>query len=410
MPPGHGKTELCRHAVARTVGRRPDLKNVYATYSADFAREHSRAIRRYTEEIGVEFDKTANRQEAWHTTSGGGLYAVGVGGPLTGRRCTGIGVVDDPFKDPQEANSPAIREHRWKWFAQVLMTRLLGNASVLVVHTRWHVDDLIGRLERMGSWEIINIPAFSYDENGERRALMPHLPPPPGQEPIPDSGFPLSILDERKDDLGAIGFAALYMGQPRPEGGRLFEGGAECLLADIPTVGQVAIGVDLAYTKRTYADFSTAVVLRRAEGKTYVERVIRVQEHADTFVNRLQALSAEFPTAPLVWHGSQQESGAAMAIKALGLANLKPTPAKVGKLERALGVAASWRRGEIYVPKDASWVRPFLAEIENFTGVGDRHDDQVDALASAFSALPKAGKRPPSTRGRRATAALRSSY
>ena len=203
------------------------------------------------------------------------------------------------------------------------------------------------------------------------------------------------LLEEQRD--AAKGFAALMMGQPVPEGGAVFELGATCTMADVPTDGVTSIGVDLAYTAKTSADSSVAVVVRRTrDGDVYVLDVLRRQVRADEFVRILKALAAQHPGAPMTWHGSTTERGAADIIAAQGIP-LRGVLATADKLVRAQEAARMWNAHlnggrTIYTPRDASWSAAFLDEVQSFTGVGDAHDDQVDALASAIFGLPAQGK------------------
>ena len=380
MPPQFGKSTTVLHWLARLVGRYPHLSHAYCTYSASLSLRQSRTCRRIAVEAGVELDRTATKLEEWLTTDGGGVAWTSIGGPLTGKPISGIGLVDDPFKDRREAESQAVRESTWDWYTDTFLSRLHPQASQFIINTRWHVDDLAGRLiaSEPDAWRVVNLTAIT--DEGE--SLWPE-------------GRPLDFLLQRRKAVGEYGWWSMYMGQPRPKGGALFELATTCKLADVPTEGRVSIGVDLAYTKKTSADYSTAVVLRRtSEGKAYVVHVLREQERASEFVRRLQKLSAQHPGAPMVWHGSTTERGGADAIRDLGLSQLRPKLATADKFVRAQEVAAAWNAGDVIVPFDAPWSRDFLDEVQAFTGVGDRHDDQIDALASAFDGLPKGTGKP----------------
>jgi len=377
VPPQHGKSTAVLHWLARLIGRYPWLRHAYCTYSASLSTRQSRACRRISVEAGVTLDPSAQRLEEWLTPQEGGISWTSIGGPLTGKPIDGIGIIDDPFKDRREAESQAIRETTWDWYTDTFLSRIHPGASQFVVATRWHVDDLSGRLAKQGGWTVVNLPAI--DEEGA--ALWPE-------------GRPIDWLLERKSIVGEYGWWSMYMGQPRPKGGALFDIATTCKLSDVPRTGRVSIGVDLAYTKKTSADYSTAVVLRECGGKVYVTHVLREQVMASDFVERLQRLGNQNPGAPMVWHGSTTERGGADAIRSLGLPQLRAKLATADKFVRSQEVAAAWNRGDVIVPHDAPWSRDFLDELQAFTGVGDRHDDQVDALASAFDGLPKGSGKP----------------
>jgi cell division topological specificity factor MinE len=359
-------------------------------YLPQLQEEILKVVRRYVQEsLAIPASGDANRLDEWLTQYGGGLYATSVGGGLTGKGIDGVAVVDDPIKNREEAESPRIREKIASWFGDVVMTRLERNASVIVIMTRWHPGDLIGELSGTGDWETINIPALRTDADGVERALLPAYP-----DGAP--AYPVARLHELRRQLGDYSFASLYQGMPRPRGGTVFGEATTCALADVPSQGRDFIGVDLAYTARTHADWSTAVVLRTQRYKDdegarrtrcWVVDVLRRQERASDFVRRLQHLERAHPGAPMVWHGSTTERGGADAIRELGLPQLRPMLATGDKFVRSQPVAAAWNAGDVWVPRDAPWSTAFLDEVQSFTGVGDRTDDQVDALASAFSSV-----------------------
>jgi hypothetical protein len=147
VPPRHAKTETVLHGIAWLLRRHPDWPVAYVSYAADIARSKSRQARDYAARAGVTLRDDSAALHEWRTPAGGGLLATGVGGPLTGHGVRLL-IVDDPFKNRSEADSPTVRETVHGWFTSTAMTRVEPGGSVLVVHTRWHPDDLIGRLLR----------------------------------------------------------------------------------------------------------------------------------------------------------------------------------------------------------------------------------------------------------------------
>lgn len=385
VPPRHWKSQTTLCGLARHIARHPDRRNVYATYGEDLSRTGSRTCRRYVRDsMRIELSAENNRLDDWATIHGGGLYATGIGGALTGKGIDGVAIVDDPVKNREEAESPKSRARILAWFGDVLMTRLERNAAVIVIMTRWHPDDLVGTLAKRGGWEMINIPAIR-NVNGRDVALLPKYPDG-------SPAYPIKRLREIERELGAYSFAALYQGAPRPKGGAVFDPPTTCGKAHVPKVGSYSIGIDLAYTTQTYSDYSTAVTLMRAnmplDSRTYVVDVSRLQVRPEQMINHIQALKKRYPGAPVTLHGNAQEVGAAKALTALGL-EIRAKKATSDKYVRAQDVAAAWNSGKIVVPHDAHWSSAFINEVTGFTGVGDTYDDQVDALVSAYSSIGK---------------------
>ena len=154
LPPRHGKTKLASHLFAAWfIGRNPEKSLICATYSEKFAWDHGRAVRDLIENPlfrqvfpDVRLKSGSASMDRLETEDGGVLFFLGRGSGATGRGADVI-LLDDPTKDRKEADSPTIREQLWSWYTQVLQTRLMTKAgAIVIIQTRWHEDDLIGRL------------------------------------------------------------------------------------------------------------------------------------------------------------------------------------------------------------------------------------------------------------------------
>ena len=321
----------------------------------------------------MPIDPSANRLEEWLTPAGGGLVATGVGGPLTGKPISGVGIIDDPVKNREEAESARARETTWDWYTDTFLSRLHPQASRVIIMTRWNVDDLIGRvLDREEGWIVVNLPAIT----------------PEGESLWPE-GRPLGFLEERRRNVGEYGWASMYMQEPRPRGGALFEQPRTCLLSDVPTTGRFSTGIDLAYSAKTRADYTAAVTLVEHGNDIYVAHVERYQLSPVERDARLHALTNRFPGVRMTWHASGTEAlevGERLSREGLPLDTVKAT---ADKFVRAQPLSAVWNKPQsrIIVPRDASWSNEFLDELTSFSGVGDKNDDMVDAAVSAHAGL-----------------------
>jgi predicted phage terminase large subunit-like protein len=369
-------SESVRHALAWHILHDPRKMHAYVTYAAGFSRFGSRKVRTICQDAGVRFvDGKPGALNQWLTKEGGGLIAEGVNGQLTGKGVDGLFIIDDPIKNRVEAESPILRERIWDFFTDAAFTRLEKNASVIVIMTRWHPDDLAGRLIKSG-WGYLNLQARSADG-----PLWPEM-------------FDNEKLEEIKAQVGEYTWSSLYMGMPTPRGGQLFR---DVLTYD-PNLTVVrsgtwrlAIGIDLAYTAKTKSDYSVAVVLATVEdGRCFVLDVVREQMEAPAFCEKLKELKRKY-AAPMRWYASGTESGSAQFLKAQGLP-IEVLPPLGDKFVRAQSVSAAWNAGRVLIPKAAPWAGSFVDEVLGFTGVRDAHDDQVDALASAYDLLYPAVK------------------
>lgn len=407
MPPRHAKSETIYSGLAWWMSAVPADTHAYLTYSVQQARSQSRKIRRRAVGGGVALDAEMANLDEWRTTSGGGLFASGVDGALTGKGISGIAVIDDPFKNRQEADSSVLREAVWDWFTSVVMTRL-EDASVMVVHTRWHEDDLIGRLAKEAGWTVINLPALAEADDPLGRA--------PGEPLWPEVRKLAFLLEQRA--LDAFNFDALFQGRPRPRGATVFKDATYYDPETFDLTGwRLIIYADPAASKRTTANHSAILALAvkgyglGMEGR--VADVYRKQETIPQFVRDLMAFQAR--------HGhtvANVESVAGFKAVAQVLRDIDPevlvkevTPLG-DKFQRAQPAASAWNGDpgdpgdagdptanpprpprpprppvapRLLVPLRAPWLKGFLAEVKAFTGVNDAADDQVDCLSGAWN-------------------------
>jgi predicted phage terminase large subunit-like protein len=391
VPPRHAKTETLMHAIARLIARRPEWTIGYVTYEAGVAQSKSRKMRDLAHAIGIELRGDAQRLSEWRTPKGGGLLATGVGGPLTSHGLDFL-VVDDPFKNREEAESPLIRQRIHEWFTSTALTRLEPDGSALVNMTRWHDDDLIGRLERDVEvlWNVINLPALSAKG-----------------EPLWPERWTAEALDERRRLVGPYDWASLYQGEPRPRGGRLFHDPARYEFPDF-TGARLAIACDPAASEKTSADHSAAVVVaargRGIDQVVDVLEVYRAQIEVPRLVQELHRLQRRWK-APVFVESAGGFKAVAQALRAIDpKLRVVEVPPLGDKFTRAQPVAAAWNDGRVRLPVRATWLDAFLGEVQQFTGVRDREDDQVDALAHAFNAVNQ--RAPALVRGARAVGGL----
>jgi predicted phage terminase large subunit-like protein len=360
----------------------------YSSYSHEQATSKSRVTRDLAEMAGVQLNTDMANLSEWRTMDGGGLLSGGAGSGLTGKGVSGLMVVDDPIKDRVEANSKTIRDQRWDWFKDVVMTRLEG-ASVIVIHTRWHPDDMIGRISRdMPEFEIVNLPALAEEDDPLGREFGAALWP---------SQYDADYLGKLRKTVGAFTFDSLYQGRPRPRGAMVF-GMAHYYdpkLVDF-TGCKVGIGADPAASEKTSADYSAAIAGRftgsEEDRKLYITEVYRQQVQVPQFVSDLRAMQSRNDDCSAAVEGAGIGKPVISVLRAVDRhIRIHESPTKGDKFQRAQGVAAAWNDGRVLVPltpfgeEPPPWLKDFLDEVAEFTGVNDEHDDQVDGLAHLWN-------------------------
>lgn len=231
MPPRHGKTELVTKSfIPWYLGRNPHNSVIAATYSDMFAGDLGREIRsnilhpaftQVFDQMSLKSDSKASNRMM--NDKGGSIFTVGRNSAITGRGGHLI-ILDDPIKNRLEADSKTVREGLWTWFTQVLMTRLMTDTSaILIVQTRWHEDDLIGRLtdsynpnydpREAAKWHILDLPALAEKKDPLKRK--------PGEALWPER-FGVEYLESIRN-TDPRGFSALYQGKPSADTGAFFD-------------------------------------------------------------------------------------------------------------------------------------------------------------------------------------------
>lgn len=248
MPPQEGKSTLLQWLIVWMLCDNPDRRIVNISFAQTLARRTGREVRnmlRTHPELSLPLDKSHQDATDWGIAGRkGGLYSVGVGGALTGRPADVL-VVDDPLKGREQADSEAVRENLHEWWTSVARTRLAPGAPAMIIQTRWHEDDLAGRMIEQG-WPLVNIPALADGETEDA------LERPAGEWMISARGRTTKDWEQVRADVGERDFAALYQGRPSPLEGGIFQYAwfdAHRISEDKrPAFEMVAVGVDPADT------------------------------------------------------------------------------------------------------------------------------------------------------------------
>lgn len=397
LPPRHGKSELISvYTPAWYLGMHPDRRVILASYEADFAAQWGRRARSLLSEFGglfpepVAVSPDSSSASRWdidkHT---GGMQTTGIGGPLTGKGAH-LAIIDDPIKNSEEASSETVREKQWEWFKSTFYTRLEPGGAILLIMTRWNEGDLAGKIktdmESLGGekWEIVSLPAIAEGDDvlGRERgeALWPER-------------YPIARLLEIKRTLGSYWFAGLYQQRPAPLEGGMFKRHWFKMVEDWPRQSYQIRYWDLAATSGKKSDWTCGLLMAEVNGQFWLVDMQRIRENP-AGVERL-IRSTAVGDGPDVAIQIEQEPGssglntidhyARYVLKGFIFKGDKVTG---DKAERARAISAAAEAGNVFIVR-GEWNEAFFNEVMVFPN--GEHDDQVDVLSGAHSALTIGG-------------------
>lgn len=391
-PPRHGKSlSTARLFPAWVLGRLPDLRVILASYGAQLSEKHSRYVRNLIASPvyrrvfpSVRLSADSKAVDAWDLAAPheGGLHAVGKGGALTGFGGHLI-ITDDLTKSRAEAESELQREADWDWFTDDLLTRQEPHAAHIAIGTRYHLDDVLGRilLNDGDAYTVLRLPALAEGDDllGRREG-----------EALWAERFPASVIERQRAIMGEYSFAALYQQKPVPMSGGLFKRDQLTLIDHVPAdlVGAVRFW-DTAMSSKTTADYTVGVLLGMTErGRYVVLDVSRFRkewgEVQPEIVRVAQNDGAQIPI------GIEEVAYMSRAVQELlidgrmhrySVTGVKPDK---DKLTRARAFEARVNAGLVDVYRGA-WSGSYIDELCSFPFAA--HDDQVDATTGAYLML-----------------------
>ena len=392
MPPRHGKSTLASVAFpAWHLGRHPDHEFISCSYSGSLAMSFSRKVRQLLREPVYKnvfeksrLDKDSQSVESWQTTQGGGYVAAGVGGGITGKGANVL-VIDDPVKNREDAESDNNREATWDWYTSTAYTRLSPGGGILVILTRWHDDDLAGRLLKQAEdgadqWEVIRYPAIAeIDENFRKQG-----------ESLHPERYNVDALEQIRKAIGPRDWSALYQQNPVSDEGDYFSRDMiryyEYDEIDTAELNYYCAW-DLAIGQRDRNDYSVGIVVGideydhlyvvdvvrgKYDGFELVEQILDLYETWRPGIVGIERGHIEMALGPFLQKRTRER----------GLSEAYFKDLKVGRRDkeaRARAIQGRMQQGMVYFPKDAVWTGTMVAELLRFPN--GAHDDQVDALA-----------------------------
>lgn len=401
-PPRHGKSRLATIATPIwSLENFPEKDIILSTYGADLSTDFGREVRDIFRRNETHLDERIRADVKsvgrFMTTKGGGMLNVGLGGAITGKGAD-LFIIDDYIKTMEEALSQSKRDKDWEWFTGTAYHRLEPGGTMIIIATRWHSDDLIGRIikefgttDEGGDWDLVKFKAISDGDPDDPTGRGPN-------EALFEERFSLKDLEDRKKVLGTLFFNALYQQEPDDEEGKLTDRDwIEIIdhgdLDDDPRniVYYRVWDIGGGKGKETDPTVGSLIMFNTKTRETTILDVYRERKSPSVTENNIKKRGRDdgVDTKVIV----EQEPGASGKVMVNHIdVNVLPdhkviaSPATTSKVVRAQPFLAACEEGKVRLLK-GKWNDAWLDEFEEFPFAAN--DDQVDTASMGYNEVFK---------------------
>ena len=381
-PPQHGKSMTVTETLPSWyLINNPTKRVIEISYSEDFAqlfgRRNKAKLNEFGGKFGVELATSPNSSTEFETTQGGSMISRGVMSGVTGRPCD-LMIIDDPIKNRAEADSEAYRNRLWAEWLDSFKSRLAAGAKVILIQTRWHEDDLAGRIMATEkNVTVVNLPCEAREDDPLGRK--------PGDALCPEIGKDNEWLKEFKAsyDEGSRTWEALYQGHPTtPEGNILNRKWWKRFdLDELPPVNRIVISVDAAFKDGESSDYTAITVWGKLGPDIYLIDMVHKQIDFVRTVDEIQMLADKYPSYKKIYIEEKANGAAIISFlkrKLHSIININPMGGKVSRVNAISGLIEA---GNVHIP-NTDWGESFINECASFPNAA--HDDMVDSMSQCL--------------------------
>lgn len=410
VPPRHGKSEIGSVRLPPFIfGVKPNSRIIATSYSSDLAAKNNRQVQRVidsneyrsifpntylaTSNTRTMSNRAVRNADEFEIVGHKGTYrGAGVGGAITGFGADYF-IIDDPIKNQEEADSPTYRQKLWEWWISTAFTRLEQNSRVLLIVTRWHEDDLAGRLLDLAKkdptslqWKEIKYEAIKEDLSN------PTDPRSPG-EPLWPNKYPLARLNTIRSTIGSRWWNSLYQQTPKSPAGAIIKRSwikFYKVLPDQP-VDKSCQSWDLAFKDSKESDFVNGDVWKKFGARFYLCDNMRDRMDFTSSIRSIRSMTAKHPNVFRKLIEDKANGPAVISSLQNEISGIIPVNPKTSKAARGHAVAPLWEAGNVYLPDPtiAPWILDWIEEVVGFPTA--KNDDRFDTMTQAL--LDLAGER-----------------
>jgi predicted phage terminase large subunit-like protein len=393
LPPRHSKSmSISETFPSYYIGKNPNKRVITTAYGDSLARKFGRLNKQKIDEFGKDLfnvelsDENASNNNWSLKGYRGGMISTGIGGAITGEGADLL-IVDDPYKNHEMAYSEVQREKVWNEWQNTLLTRLQKGASVIIIMTRWHEDDLVGKLllSEKDKWELISFPAIAEDESDILGREI-------GEPLCPGLGFDEEWAENKEREVGSISWNALYQQRPSAPEGNMIKRQWWKYYKILPGhLDEQLISVDATFKNKKDSDFCVLQLWGKKGADRYLIDQIRDRMNFPETVQALRLFSARYPDAVTKLIEDKANGSAIIDYLKHEIIGLIPVEPEGNKESRASAVSPQIEAGNVYLPDPDYtghfWVHDFVNECASFPN--GKNDDMVDCMSQALNRMQK---------------------
>lgn len=396
-PPRHGKSEgASRRFPAWVFGKTPTVHIIACSYAAMLASRMNRDVQRImdepvyqdifpdtrlnTENVATLSGKPLRNSDIFEIVSHLGSYrSAGVAGGITGQGFD-IGIIDDPIADAASAQSEVLRQGIWEWYQTTFYSRKSPMSGILLIMTRWHEDDLAGRLllaqnEGGEQWDIVRFPAIAEEDEKYRKE----------GEALHPGRFPLNQLETIKAVVGSYYWECMYQQRPGPKGGTIFARKNWQYWKALPDIEELILSVDCSFKDLNDSDYVAIQTWGRKGPNKFLIKRLRERMGFSATIEAIRNFKGLFPKVVAILIEDKANGSAVIETLRKEIAGVIAVQPEGGKVARAFAMQGEQEAGNIHLPDPTvdGTIETFLGEVSAFPSV--THDDETDAMTQAMN-------------------------
>jgi predicted phage terminase large subunit-like protein len=383
MPPRHSKSMTITETLpSYYLGMFPEDRVIEISYNDTFARKFGKKnkekVRQYGKELfDIEIAKDSSAHDEWSLDNNiGGMISRGVLSGITGQGAD-LMIIDDPIKNREEADSETHREKIWDEWVDSFSTRLHPGAIVILILTRWHEDDLQGRLLNQEYGEPLNWQVYNFPLEAEENDILGRK----HGEPLWPERYGYSFIAERKRYPSS--FNALYQGRPTSQDGNILKRDWWKYYDKLPSLATKIMSVDATFKDEADSDFVAIQVWGKVGANMYLVDNLKARMNFPTTLQAIRNMKKKHPDASTILVEDKANGSAIIAMLHREIGGMIPVTPDGGKIARVNAVSPHIESGNVFLPRNVEWVHDFVEECASFPK--GKHDDQVDAMSQALN-------------------------